>query len=67
LEYNSCGFEGDFDLLFGFLLPVENVFNIAGFDFELIAVSDGAFEEDSDTIREPFESGVVEGWEVVIS
>ena len=38
-------------MLFGFFLPVEDVLNIAGFDFELIAVSDGAFEEHSDTVR----------------
>jgi hypothetical protein len=67
LENDSCWFEWDFDLLFGFLLPVEDVFNIAGFDFELVAVSDGTFQKDSDTVWESFKSRVVEGREVVIS
>ena len=49
------------------MFPVEDVFDIAGLDFELIAISDGAFEENSDTVRESFESGVVEGREVVVS
>ncbi len=50
MQNDSCGFEGDFDLLFWFLLPIQDVFDIAGLDFELIAVSNGAFEQDSDTV-----------------
>ena len=67
LEDDSGGFEGDFDLLFRFFFPVEDVFDIAGLDFELVAVSNGAFEEDSDTVGQSFESGIVEGGEIVIS
>ena len=67
LQDDSCGLERDFDLFFGLLFPVEDVFDIAGLDFELIAISDGAFEENSDTVRESFESGVAECREVVVS
>jgi hypothetical protein len=49
------------------LLPVEDVFDIAGFDFELITVSHGAFQKDSDTVWESFEPRVIEGRKVVIS
>ncbi len=51
LEDDSGRLEGDFDRLAGELFPVQDVLDILGSDFEFIAVSNCAFEEDSDAER----------------
>ena len=66
LEDDSAGFECNFNGLAGEFFPAEDVLDVFGGDFELIAVSDCAFEEDPDTIGEPFESGIVEGLDIVV-
>ena len=49
LEDDSGGFEGNFNLRFGKLFPVEDVFYVLGLYFELVTVSNSTFEEYSDT------------------
>ena len=49
LENDSGRFESYFNLLASKFFPAENALDILGSDFELIAVSDCTFEEDSDT------------------
>ena len=66
LEDDSAGFECDFNGLAGKFFPAEDVLNIFRGDFELIAVSNCTFEEDPNTVGEPFESGIVEGLDIVV-
>jgi hypothetical protein len=51
LKDDSSRLERDFDGLAGELFPVQDVLDVLGSDFEFIAVSDCAFEEDSDAER----------------
>ena len=48
------------------MFPAENFFNVFGGDLELIAISDCAFEEDPDAVGESIESGIVEGFDVIV-
>lgn len=50
LKDNSGRFEGDLDSFAGELFPVQDVLNIFGGDFKLIAVSDSTFEENSNAV-----------------
>lgn len=61
LEDDSGRFEGDLNLFLGKGFPIQDVLNVARFYFEFITVSDGTFKQDSDTVGESFESGVVKG------
>lgn len=63
LQEDSSRLEGDFDALGTGLFPVENLFDVLGLDVKAIAVSEGAFEEDSDGVRKFLNSGIFEGWE----
>lgn len=50
LEDNSGGLEGDLDLLGGLLLPIKDVLDVLGLNLELVAVSDGRFQQNSDGV-----------------
>ena len=65
MEDDSVGFECDFNGLTGEFLPAEDVLDVFGGDFELIAVSDCAFEEDPDTVGKALDLGVVERLDIV--
>ncbi len=54
LKDNSGGKERNIQILVGGVFPVKDSFNISSLEFEFVAVSDGAFEEDSDRVREFF-------------
>jgi len=59
LKKDSGGEERNIQILVAGVFPVEDSFNISGLELEFVAVSDGAFEEDSDTVREFFNSSVL--------
>lgn len=65
LKNNSCGAEGDFDVVLGSLGPVENLLDVGLLDGEVVAVTDGGLEEDTDGVRELLDTGVTEGGELV--
>lgn len=66
LEEHSGGLEGNVDVLAHGLFPIENLLDISALDVELVAVSDGALEKDSDTEGESLDSGVVESLDGVV-
>lgn len=65
MKNNSCGAEGDFDVVLGGLGPVENLLDVGLLHGEVVAVTDGGLEEDTDGVRELLDTGVTEGGELV--
>jgi len=57
--------EGNFDILFGGLHPVEDLFDVVLLDGKVVAVTDGRFEEDTDRVGQLVDAGVAEGGELV--
>jgi hypothetical protein len=54
LKDDSGRFEWNFNLLFGKCLPVENVFDVFGFDFELVTVSNSALQQHPNAVWQLF-------------
>mmetsp|Transcript_413 Transcript_413/g.467 ORF Transcript_413/g.467 Transcript_413/m.467 type:complete len:363 (-) Transcript_413:119-1207(-) len=66
LQDNSSRLEGDFDILGVVLFPVQDVLNITTFDGKLITISQGAFQKNSDGVRQSLNTFVVESLQTVI-
>jgi hypothetical protein len=60
LQEDTSGLERNFDGFAAGLGPVKNLFNISGFNVEFVAVSESAFQKDSDGEGEFLDSGVLE-------
>ena len=52
LENHTGGEEGNLSFLLGILHPIENLFHIVLFHGEIVTVSDGTLEKDSDGVWE---------------
>jgi len=66
LQEHSGGLEGNVYVLLGGVGPVQNLVNVGFFDGELVAVSDSALKEHSDGVRQPIDSLVLEGRQLVV-
>ena len=59
-------FKGNLYLLFGELLPVQDVLDIFRVDFELITVSDSTFQKNSNAVGESVQSRVCKSRKTII-
>jgi hypothetical protein len=65
LKNDTCGPEWNFDILFGGLHPVEDLFDVVLLDGKIVAITDGGFEKDADRVGQLVDAGVAEGGELV--
>lgn len=65
LQDNARRAERNLGAFLGRFLPVEDGLDIGRLHLIFVAVTDGGFEEDSDRVRQLFDSGVAEGWKLV--
>ena len=65
MEDDSGWAEGNFDILLRSFVPVKNLFDVAFFHGEVIAVTDSRLKEDSDGVREFLDTGITEGGKLV--